>query len=1106
MTDRQGTNRRAMATASGSQDETGGPRPPRRRRLWLALVLVVLGIVLVPVALAGALWVRLGSGPLALPAPWTARIEARLDSAMTANGVTLDRVEVSRPDGANRFDLRLIDVRLTDPDGNLRAAFPSVAVAVSPAALARGELRPMRVALPNAGLQLSRDANGQIDLALGAGGDAPRLSLTETLARLDAMLAAPVFAELDEVTASGLDLAMADAMTGQVMRVRGARMRLERNAGVLTLTVGGTLEGTRDATIDIALNRNAASGGTNLGFAFSNLAARDVATVGPALAWIDLMRAPISGFMGGALGDDGTIGDLRATLDIGPGQLSVEGEAPLRFERVASAMRYEADSRRLSFDSLDIDATSLGFSATGHADVAPDGSSYVAQFRLQDIRVLRPGLFDTALELDGGAVDLRLTLGPRFELEIGQAVIHDEGLELSARGHIAAQEAGLDVAIDAQIPEAEALRLLPYWPESALPGTRRRIAESLGGGTLRGVDFSLRTAAGQRPRQELSFDFEDTTFAVLPHLPPVEGAAGFLSLSGPHLVLQVDEGQMIAPSGLAVAMDGSRMVIADTRPRGPDAVIDLTMAGELTDVLTLLTAPPVRLFSQGDMTPERIGTGGVVATGRITTRLIEQEGMGDTRFTVSAEVGGFASETLVEGRSLTAERLEVEVDNDLVRISGRAEFDGVPLTGTWSRRLGPEVEPVSRVAARAMVSRASLAELGLTLPEWMFSGETEAALDLDLPEGAPPVLRVTSDLAGARVSLPPLGWALGAGQTGRLETVIRLGPTPTLTQLSLEGAGLALEGRVSLAPGGGFDRLTADSFRLGNWLNVTGAVVARGAGRAPAIAISGGTLDLRGAPQTGGGGGADSSGPITATLDRLQVSEGIALTGLSAELSGEGGLSGQFSGQINGEAPVSGTLVATPNGPAVRLRAQDGGAVLRAAGLFRTAYGGAMELILQATGAEGTYDGTLSIDSPRLRDAPAMAELLNLISVVGLLEQLGGEGINLGDVDAAFRLTPQQLILTEGTAVGPALGLSMDGVYTLTTRELDMQGVVSPLYIVNGLVGALFAPRREGLFGFSYRLTGRAENPQVFVNPLSILTPGVFREIFRRPPPDLTGN
>ena len=32
----------------------------------------------------------------------------------------------------------------------------------------------------------------------------------------------------------------------------------------------------------------------------------------------------------------------------------------------------------------------------------------------------------------------------------------------------------------------------------------------------------------------------------------------------------------------------------------------------------------------------------------------------------------------------------------------------------------------------------------------------------------------------------------------------------------------------------------------------------------------------------------------------------------------------------------------------------------------------------------------------------------------------------------------------------------------------------------------------------------RKKSPIVDVNPLSLLTPGVFRELFRRPPPDLS--
>jgi len=43
----------------------------------------------------------------------------------------------------------------------------------------------------------------------------------------------------------------------------------------------------------------------------------------------------------------------------------------------------------------------------------------------------------------------------------------------------------------------------------------------------------------------------------------------------------------------------------------------------------------------------------------------------------------------------------------------------------------------------------------------------------------------------------------------------------------------------------------------------------------------------------------------------------------------------------------------------------------------------------------------------------------------------------------------------------------------------------------------------EGLIGFNFTVRGDSAAPQVGVNPLSALTPGMFREIFRRPPPQV---
>jgi len=206
--------------------------------------------------------------------------------------------------------------------------------------------------------------------------------------------------------------------------------------------------------------------------------------------------------------------------------------------------------------------------------------------------------------------------------------------------------------------------------------------------------------------------------------------------------------------------------------------------------------------------------------------------------------------------------------------------------------------------------------------------------------------------------------------------------------------------------------------------------------------------------------------------------------------------------KVNDTAVVQGTVAPSKAGSAVRITSQDAGAVLAAAGIFTTARGGALDLSLIPTGPEGYYTGSAKATDLRVVDAPVLAALLSAISVVGILEQLNGDGLVFSQADADFRLTPEAVEVTRGAAVGLSLGVSMAGLYYINDQRLRLQGVVSPFYLLNG-IGAILTRRGEGLFGFNYKLRGTADAPRISVNPLSILTPGMFREIFRRPPPTI---
>src|SRR5690606_6327493 len=215
----------------------------------------------------------------------------------------------------------------------------------------------------------------------------------------------------------------------------------------------------------------------------------------------------------------------------------------------------------------------------------------------------------------------------------------------------------------------------------------------------------------------------------------------------------------------------------------------------------------------------------------------------------------------------------------------------------------------------------------------------------------------------------------------------------------------------------------------------------------------------------------------------------------------KGGLDGRFTAAVNGRGGVDGAVVPDRGRTAVRITSGNAGTVMAAAGVFRNGRGGTLDLTLSPRGPEGQYVGNASFTRLSVQEAPALAALLSAISVVGLLEQMNGQGLMFDEGDVEFVLSPVGVQITRGAAVGSSLGISFEGAYSSASGKLDLQGVISPVYILNG-IGQIFAPRKgEGLFGFNYRLSGAAENPSVSVNPLSILTPGMFREIFRRPAP-----
>nr|WP_255723029.1 DUF3971 domain-containing protein [Thalassobius sp. Cn5-15] len=643
------------------------------------------------------------------------------------------------------------------------------------------------------------------------------------------------------------------------------------------------------------------------------------------------------------------------------------------------------------------------------------------------------------------------------------------------------------------------------WPETLKPKSRTWVAENIYETTVTNGHFAFRKPADGDAQTYASFEFADTRLRYSRKLPVVEQAHGHAVLEGNRFTAVADGGYLTPPKGGQIDVTGTSFVIPDIRIKPAPAEVSLAASGKLRAALSLLNLPPLSVLDKAGRDLD-LASGEVVARGELRMPLRKKLPPDLLRFQVAAVLSDVASTTLVKDRQLRADRLELRADNDRMVITGPGTLEGVPFDAVYESSLKKADRGKAQLTGSIEISNRALDAFNIDLPKGTLRGVGRGQMDVTLQKGRPPEFQLTSDLAGVGLSLPPLYWSLPQSRNGSLTVAGRLSKPAQINTLSLEAAGLRARGALSLRPDGGMKELTLSQLQAGRWLDAKVTLKGRGKGKTPEVLLQGGTVDLRHVPKAGERATqrqASASGavtPLSGGLDQLRISDSLRLTNLAGQFLAGRGLNGDFTAQVNGQAPVNGTVYSAGSRSAYELRSPDAGAVFKAAGLMKQARGGEMILRLTEVDTPGHYDGELNVTGTRVIEVPVLASLLHAVSVVGLVEQMAAGGILFSNVEARFRLTPDRLILSRASAVGASMGLSIDGYYDLKERQMDFQGVLSPVYMVNG-IGSLLTRKGEGLIGFNYLLRGRGDDPRVIVNPLSLFTPGMFREIFRRPPP-----
>ena len=1084
---------------------SAAPRSPKRRRLWQATKWSLLVISLIVATIAGAAIYMIRS-PIVVPEWLETRIEERFAKDMPLARIGFGEMVLIVDEGW-RPRVRLRDVNITNPQGVSFAAFREVRASFSIQGLLAGDVQPRDIAMSGVVANLRRDKDGRVALS-AASGTAPAerraATMPQLIGQLDTVFETKALSRLRSIELRALTLRYTDLQSDRMWTVDGGRLLLDREGDNLRMTAelavlgGGADVATLSANYSSKIGDTASQFGVN----FDGVSAGDIAVQNPAFAWLKVLRASISGSVRSSLDEDGTFEPLNATLQIGAGVVQPNERAtPIPFDGARSYFSYDPDQRLLRFDELSVESKWVSGRIEGAASLGIDDSGklgeLVAQVRLRDLVADPADIYDAPVSIEGADLDAKITFNP-FHMSVGRMDIVDGGTTLNLSGDLRAGPQGWQVALDAGLNALKPARLLELWPENVKPKTRKWVDDNIYAGALSDVDLAFRLKPGEAPQAYLDFDFQGAEVRFLRTMPNITDGSGHASLSRNRFVVSVDTGVITPPDETPVSVNGSSFIMPDVTVKdGPPGIVRLRADADITSVLALLNRPPLQAMDKANLPVDVVDARAQLA-GTLSFPMKNGSDPKLTIFDINGTLAEFQSDRLVKGRALRADQLTLNASNNGLTIKGEGELDGVPFDGEWSQPFG-KPGAASSVRADIALNAKTLETFKISLPPDTIAGEGRAWFAMDLVKGQPPDFSVTSDLRGLSITVPQIGWTKARSQTGTLEISGRLGPVPDVDTLKISAAGLSAQGDVTLHPSGALDRLQFHRLQVGNWLDVPVDLIGQGAGRPVQVVVKGGRLDLRTAELGKSKPSGVASPPMLLSLDRLQVTDKIALTGMQGEFNVARGLDGRFTAALNGGAPVSGRVVPKDGRSAVQLTATDAGGVLRSANIAQQVHGGALSLTLVPAGSGGAFDGHAEIKDVRIKDAPTIAALVNAVSVVGLINELNGDGIYFDTVEADFRLSSNRVNLTQASATGASLGISMDGVFATDSGQMALQGVISPVYMLNGI--ASFLTRKgEGLLGFNYSIGGTVQSPSVSVNPLSGFVPGAMRDIFRSTP------
>ncbi len=807
-------------------------------------------------------------------------------------------------------------------------------------------------------------------------------------------------------------------------------------------------------------------------------------------------------------------------LDIGAGQFRVlRNDVPqnLTLQDFRFKSNLEPGKDRMTIEALNLRSKSLSFDATGfftelgNLNDGDINSSPVFELSMRNINMQAAPTFSKDIKIDRLDLKGEADADSRtLDIERGRLDMFDARFDFETLFQLTDTNKPAALALNAEMTgEIGIQEFVALWPVNAVGGARRWFERAVIEGQINDLDINLNLDGDffadpvlTSERVQIAFGVANADVRYMETMPPIFGVTGTGTINGNSLSMDTQGGRvenLIAGS--------ARIEIPVLRPKGGDLIITGRGRGNAQDMLQVLNNPPFELATRYGIDPNDIA-----GTGEVEMKIIRPLLEFFPRERISYEIQGEFEDVKAPftfGRyDIENGNIAMDVNRDRMLLSGPIDVGPWRADMQWQETFGDNPPP-TQYSISGQINADVLDGLGIASRGW-FDGVADVTVNatgrgMDVAQARLEANLTNAALSAEKVWMKPEGEA--AQLSGTLTRDVETGYD--FNDVSLEGEGISMRGDASIATNFKLNSLDLKSLRIDSL--VDGQLRVNTQSGKLDVALEGAFLDV--SPWTEEAfqtrqSGLDVPLNISAKLERLVLDQEYSLSAAEFAFSHTGKVieAARLTGTRD-EGPLSldMTTLESSNRQAVISIPDASDALSAFLGLSNTE-GGTLSITMELppAGEEGAYIGEMKVKDFRLIEAPALAQLLSLASLTGLADTLSGGSMQFDRFTVPFTLLGDDVAIRDARLYGPALGMTGDGDIDLDLRVLDFDGTIVPSYTANSILGDipvlgdLFVREKDGgLFALTYTVSGPFEKTQIAVNPLSALTPGFLRRIFK---------